>query len=80
MLVLLLRQSAILIAAGTAAGIAASAVVARLLAAVGGPLGSLDAPALFAIVVLLATVGAAATALPAYRALRIDPASALRSE
>jgi predicted permease len=79
-LVLLLRQSAIVIAAGTAAGIAASAVVARLLAAVGGPLGSLDPPALFAIVVLLATVGAAATALPAYRALHIDPASALRSE
>jgi predicted permease len=72
-LALLLRQSAIPVAAGTAAGIAASAALARLL-------GELDAPTLLAIVALIATVSAAATAIPAYRALRIDPASALRNE
>ena len=61
-------------------GIAASAAVARLLAAGVGAIGELDGPTLLTIVALLATVGAAATAIPAYRALRIDPASALRTE
>jgi len=77
---LLLRQSAIPVAAGTATGIAASAIVAHVLAAGIGAIGELDAVTLVAIVALLTTVGAAATSIPAYRALRIDPASALRSE
>jgi predicted permease len=77
---LLLRQSAILMAAGTAIGIAASAAVERLLAAGAGEIGGLDASTLFAIIGLLAAVSAAATAIPAYRALSIDPSAALRSE
>ena len=79
-LALLFRQSAIPVAVGTAVGIAASAAVARLLAAGIGAIGELDALTLIAIVALLTAVGAAATAIPAYRGLRIDPASALRSE
>jgi predicted permease len=79
-LALLLRQSAVLAATGTAVGIAASAAVARALAAGIGAIGKLDAATLLAIVALLATVSAAATAVPAYRALRIDPARALRNE
>jgi len=77
---LLLRQSAILILVGTAAGIAASAAVARLLASLTGNVGPLDRITLIGVVALLAAVGAAATIVPTWRALRIDPASALRTE
>ena len=77
---LLLGQSAILVAIGTALGLAAATFLARLLASGMGAIGRLDALTLAAIVVLLAGIAAAATAIPAYRALRIDPASALKSE
>lgn len=77
---LLLRQSALLIFAGTAAGLGASAAVARLLASLIGQVNPLDGITLIAVAVLLAAVGAAATLVPAYRAMRIDPISALRTE
>lgn len=77
---MLLRQSALLILGGTAVGMAASAAVARLLASVTGQAGALDGVTLIGVAALLAAVGAAATLAPAYRALRIDPVSALRSE
>jgi hypothetical protein len=77
---LLLRRSALLIFAGTALGIAASLVATRVLASAGGPLGTPDAVTLAAVAGLLAAVGAAATIAPAYRALRIAPADALRTE
>jgi predicted permease len=77
---LLLGQGAILVAGGTILGIGAATFLARVLASGMGAIGTLDAETLAAIVVLLAAVAAAATAIPAYRALRIDPASALKSE
>jgi ABC-type antimicrobial peptide transport system permease subunit len=77
---MLLRQAGLLIATGTSLGIAASAVVARLLATLAGEVSPLDGAPLLAVAVLLAAVGAAATLVPAYRALHIDPASALRSD
>ena len=77
---LLLGQSAILMASGTALGIGAAGILARLLASGMGAIGTLDAPTLATIVLLLAAIAGAATAIPAYRALRIDPASALKSD
>jgi predicted permease len=77
---MLLRQSALLIFAGTAAGIAASATVARLMANLAGQANPLDGITLISVAALLAMVGAAATVVPAHRALRIDPVNALRTE
>jgi predicted permease len=77
---LLLRQGALLIFAGTAAGLSASAAVARLLASLTGEVNPLDGVTLLGVAALLAVVGAAATLVPAYRAMRIDPVSALRTE
>lgn len=77
---LLLRQSALLVFAGTAAGLAASAAVARLLASLTGQASPLDGITLIGVAALLAMVGVAATLVPAYRAMRIDPVSALRTE
>ena len=75
---LLLRQSALLVLAGTAVGLGASA--ARLLATLTGQVNPLDGITLIAVAALLAVVGAAATLVPAFRAIRTDPVSALRTE
>jgi putative ABC transport system permease protein len=77
---MLLRQSALLIIAGAAVGMAGSAAVARRLASLVGQVSSLDGITLIGVAVLLAAVGAFSTLVPAYRAARIDPASALRTE
>jgi predicted permease len=77
---LLLRQSAIVLGAGTAIGITLAAAVEHVIGAGIGAIGALDATVVATVVALLATVGTAATAIPAYRALLIDPASALKSE
>jgi predicted permease len=76
---MLLRQTAVLIVAGTTAGIAAAAAVARLLATLAGQVNPLDAITLAAVAMLLAVIGLAATIIPASRALRIDPVVSLRS-
>lgn len=77
---ILLRQSAILICFGAAAGIAVSAAVAHLLASIAGQVNPLDGITVVGVVALLALVGAAATLVPAYRAAGVDPVSALRAE
>jgi ABC-type antimicrobial peptide transport system permease subunit len=77
---MLLRRSALLVLTGTAAGIAASAAVARLLASLAGQVNPLDGITVLGVAVLLAVVGTGATLVPACRAVRIDPAAALRAE
>jgi ABC-type antimicrobial peptide transport system permease subunit len=77
---MLLRQSTILVFTGTALGIAVSAAVARVLASISGQVNPLDGVTLTGVVALLAAVAAAATLAPAYRAVVIDPISALRAD
>ncbi len=77
---MLLRQSALLLLTGTAAGIVASSAVAQLLASLTGQVNPLDTITVIGVATLLGVVGAVATLVPAYAAVRIDPAIALRAD
>ena len=77
---MILRESTVLVAAGIAVGIAAALASSRLIAALLFGLQPTD-PATIAIAVLvLITVSALASYLPARRAARVDPMVALRAE
>lgn len=69
-----------MIATGTAIGLALSAVLARLVAAVLFAVKPLDPITLASVSVVLALTAGVSTAAPAWRAARIDPAVALRTE
>jgi putative ABC transport system permease protein len=77
---LVLAQGAALIAAGVAGGLAAALLSTRYLGALVFGVSPMDAPTLAAAAGLLTTVALAAHAIPIRRALRIDPAAALRHE
>jgi predicted permease len=66
--------------AGVAAGAVGSASTMRLLAANVKGVSLYDAPTYGAAALLLACIAAAACFVPARRAVRVDPSSALRSE
>jgi ABC-type lipoprotein release transport system permease subunit len=74
---LVARGAVVHVSAGLAAGFVFRSVWGRLF---GGPGAGLDPVNLLSIVLVLAAVALAATLAPALRALRVDPASALRSE
>ena len=77
---MILRESTVLVAAGIAVGIATALASSRLIAALLFGLQPTD-PATIAIAVLvLITVSALASYLPARRAARVDPMVALRAE
>lgn len=80
LLAMLLRYSGLLLMAGTGAGLAASAVVTRLLASFAGGVNSLDVVTIARVAFVVAVVGTIATVAPVCRALRIDPASTLRAQ
>ncbi|MGH9163449.1 MAG: ABC transporter permease [Vicinamibacteraceae bacterium] len=68
------------IAAGAVIGLILSAVLGRLLTSVLFGVQPLDPVTFAAVTVVLALTATVATAVPAWRATRIDPAAALREE
>jgi len=79
-LALFLREGITVAVIGTAAGIAGSAILTRLLRTMLFGVGAADTVTLAAVVALLAVVALSAALVPARRAAAIDPAAALRSE
>ena len=77
---LILTQGLALVAAGLALGLAGALLTGRLLRGLLFHVEPADAPTLVAVTVLLAAVALLATWLPAHRATRLDPLTALREE
>ena len=77
---MVLRQGLTPVAAGLAAGVIGSLALARLLANLLFGVSGGDPLTLSSVVGILTLVAAAATYIPAHRATRVDPASALRQE
>ena len=69
-----------MIAIGAVTGLAMSLAAGRLLASLLFGVGSLDAATFVGVALVLAVTAAAAVIGPAWRAARVDPAVALRSE
>jgi ABC-type antimicrobial peptide transport system permease subunit len=79
-LALFLRRGLAVVLLGSAAGIVTAALTTRLLASVLYGVKPLDPVTFVSAAVLLAGVGLAACLLPTWRAMRVDPAVALRYE
>lgn len=77
---MVMRESMTLVALGVALGLAATLAAGRLVAAVLFGLNPTDAWVISAAVALMALVGVGAGYLPARRASRVDPMTALRYE
>ncbi|HVZ49323.1 MAG TPA: FtsX-like permease family protein, partial [Gemmatimonadaceae bacterium] len=73
-------QAGGLLAAGIVAGVAGGIALGRAMQAVLFGVGPADAPVLAAAVLGMALVAFVATAIPARRAMRVDPMEALRAE
>jgi ABC-type antimicrobial peptide transport system permease subunit len=69
-----------MIATGAVVGLALSTVLGRLLTTMLFGVQPLDPLTFAAVTIVLALTAAVATAAPAWRAARIDPATALRGE
>jgi putative ABC transport system permease protein len=79
-LAMILREAGALIAFGVASGLLGAFALTRLLKSMLYGTSPTDPAAFAGAVVVLALVGAAACAIPAWRATRIDPLAVLRSE
>lgn len=70
----------IVVLIGSAIGVGSAALVTRLLASMLYGVKALDVTTFVAVPVLLACIAMLACLLPALRAMRVDPAVALRYE
>lgn len=77
---LFLKQGAILVLAGGAAGLAGALLVGRLLGAILFETTPADPLAAMVTVAVLVVIGIAAVCIPAQRASQVDPMQALRAE
>ena len=77
---LVLRQSALLIAAGVGLRLMGSVAFARLITGLLYGVGALDPLSLAVVSVVLSAVALMASYLPAQRATRVDPVTASREE
>jgi predicted lysophospholipase L1 biosynthesis ABC-type transport system permease subunit len=77
---LVLKQGAVIVAIGIAAGIAGAAALTRYLENMLFGLGTLDVTTFVLVAVMFTAVAMAAAYLPARRATTIDPLAALRYE
>jgi putative ABC transport system permease protein len=77
---LVLRQSLVITGFGVAAGLAGSLLLTRFMASLLFDVKPSDAGTFFSVVVTLAGVAVVASFIPAQRATRVEPMSALRYE
>ena len=77
---LVLRQASLLIAGGVCLGLLGSAVLVRLIAGLLYGVSALDPRTFVAVSLLLSTLTLLASYIPARRATRVDPLTALRYE
>jgi predicted permease len=77
---LVLRQTAVLVIAGLTVGIPAALLMARTTSSLLFGLSPQDPATIASAAVALASIAACASAIPAWRASRIDPTRALREE
>jgi putative ABC transport system permease protein len=77
---LVARQGMVLTALGTLIGVAGAVMASQALVTMLFGVSRLDPVTYGAVVLLLALVSAAASAIPAWRAARVDPAMTLRAE
>jgi putative ABC transport system permease protein len=77
---LVVRQGMELAGVGIAAGLVGAAALTRLMASLLFGVSTTDALTFAAVPALLVAVAFAATAIPAWRATRVDPMVALREE
>jgi putative ABC transport system permease protein len=77
---LVVRQGVVLTATGVALGLAAAAVGAQLIRSLLFGVSALDPVAFAGAALLFAVVSLAASYIPARRAMRVDPMTALRAE
>jgi ABC-type antimicrobial peptide transport system permease subunit len=77
---LIMRQGLVLLVVGAVAGIALAAAAAQVLSGVLYGVGAFDPVAWLTALVVLASTAGLANLVPALRAMRVNPVTALRAE